>query len=115
MIKYDMFIHRGGLIVKYLKAFIVVALALGVAAVFVGCKKKEEVPTAETAAETAAETVAKEEVACPAPGEDLICEECKELFMADEDYAAHMETKHPEKWAKVKDEFWEMRETEGGK
>jgi uncharacterized short protein YbdD (DUF466 family) len=25
-----------------------------------------------------------------------------------------METKHPEKWAMMKDEFWEMRETEGG-
>jgi hypothetical protein len=109
-----MFIHRGGLTVKYLRICIALALAFGVAAAFVGCKKQEEVPTAETAAETAAETVAKAEVTCPAPGEDLICEECKELFMSDEDYAAHMETKHPEKWAMMKDEFWEMRETEGG-
>jgi hypothetical protein len=114
MIKYKMFIPRGGLIVNYLRVFIILALAFGVAATFVGCKKKEEAPTAETVAETAAETAATEEIACPAPGEDLICDDCKELFMTDEEYAAHMEAKHPEKWAKMKDKFWEMRKAEGG-
>ncbi len=98
---------------KYLKVFIVIMFALGLAAAFVGCKKKEEAPTAETAAETVAETPAEEEVACPAPGEDLICEDCKTLFMTDGEYASHMEETHPDKWAMMKDKFWEMRETEG--
>jgi hypothetical protein len=98
--------------VKYLKVFIVIMFALGLVAAFVGCKKAEEVPTAETAAETVAETAA-EEVACPAPGEDLICEGCETLFMTDEEYASHMEETHPDKWAKMHEKFWEMRETEG--
>lgn len=79
---------------------------------FYGCKKKEEVPTAETA-ETA-ETAVAEEVTCPAPGDDLICEECQTLFMTDQEYASHMEATHPEKWGKMKDKFWEMREGEKG-
>jgi uncharacterized C2H2 Zn-finger protein len=94
--------------VKYLKVIIILCAALALATALYGCKKKEEVPTAETAAETAA----AEEIACPAPGEDLICEECGILFQgdsADKDYAAHMEEKHPEKWAMMKDKFWEMR------
>ena len=98
---------------KYLKVFIVITFALGLAAAFVGCKKAEEVPTAETAAETVAETAAEEEVACPVPGEDLICEGCETLFMTDEEYASHMEEAHPDKWGKMHDKFWEMRETEG--
>ncbi len=94
---------------NFLKAIIIPSLALSLAAAFCGCKKKEEVVTAETAAETAAKTAAGEEIACPAPGEDLICKECKTLFMTDEEYAAHMEKNHPEKWAQMKDKFWEMR------
>jgi RNase P subunit RPR2 len=101
--------------VKYLTVFIVAVLALALAAAVSGCKKKAEPPTAETVAETAAETVAKKEVKCPAPGEDLICEECQTLFMTDKEYAAHMESKHPEEWAKIKDEFWEARKAEGAK
>jgi len=96
--------------VKHLNVIIILCAALALATALYGCKKKEEVPTAETAAETA--TAATEEIACPAPGEDLICEECGILFQgdsADKDYAAHMEEKHPEKWAKMKDKFWEMR------
>ncbi len=100
---------------KYFTVFIIAALALALAVTVFGCKKKVEAPTAETAAETAAETVAEAEITCPAPGEDLICEECQTLFMTDEEYAAHMESTHPEKWAKIKDEFWEMREAEGEK
>lgn len=100
---------------KYLNVIIILCGALAIAAAVYGCKKKEEVPTAETAAETvAAETG---EVAVPAPGEDLICEDCGILFQgdsADKDYAAHMEEKHPEKWAKMKDKFWEMRGGEPG-
>lgn len=100
---------------KYFKVIIILCAALALATVLYGCKKKEEVPTAETAAETAA-TAAEEAIACPAPGEDLICEECGILFQgdnADKDYAAHMDEKHPETWAMMKDEFWEMREGGG--
>ncbi len=100
---------------KYLTVIIIAALALALAAAVSGCKKKVEAPTAETAAETAAKTVAKEEVKCPAPGEDLICQQCKTLFMTDKEYAAHMESKHPEEWAKIKDEFWAARKGEGTK
>ena len=97
---------------KHLKVIIILCAAMAIATAVYGCKKQEEVPTAETATETAAETGAAEEIACPAPGEDLICEECGILFQgdsADKDYAAHMEEKHPEKWAMMKDKFWEMR------
>jgi uncharacterized C2H2 Zn-finger protein len=79
---------------------------------FYGCKKKEEVPTAETV-ETA-ETAVAGEIACPAPGDDLICEGCETLFMTDEEYASHMEGSHAEEWGKMKDKFWEMREGEPG-
>lgn len=95
---------------KHLNVIIIPFAALALATALFGCKKKEEVPTAETAAETA--TAATEEIACPAPGEDLICDECGILFQgdsADKDYAAHMEGTHPDKWAKMKDKFWEMR------
>lgn len=100
---------------KFFKAIIISSLALSLAAAFYGCKKKEEVVTAEPTAETPAETAAAEEIACPAPGEDLICEECGILFQegADKEYAAHMEEQHPEQWAMVKDMFWEMRKGEG--
>ena len=97
---------------KYFKVIIILCATLALATVVFGCKKEEEAPTAETVAETA-ETAAEEEIACPAPGDDLICEECGILFQgdnADKDYAAHMEEKHPEKWANMKDKFWEMRE-----
>jgi uncharacterized C2H2 Zn-finger protein len=96
--------------VKYAQAIIILCAAFALAAALCGCKKKEEIPTAETAAETA--TAAEKEIACPAPGEDLICEECGILFQGDtaeKEYAAHMEKEHPEKWAKIKDKFWEMR------
>ena len=95
---------------KFLKVIIISSVALSLAAAFFGCKKEKEVPTAETAA---AETAAEEEIACPAPGEDLICEECKTLFMTDEEYAGHMEKSHPDRWAAMKDEFWEMRTAKG--
>jgi hypothetical protein len=110
MIKYNVYTARGGWTVKYFKVIIILCAALALAAALYGCKKKEEVPTAETAAETA--TAAAEGIACPAPGEDLIDEECGILFQgdtADKDYAAHMEKEHPEKWAEMKDKFWEMR------
>ncbi|NIT37295.1 MAG: hypothetical protein GTN49_12500 [candidate division Zixibacteria bacterium] len=93
-------------------AIIVTILALGAA--LYGCKKKEEVaPPAETAAETEA-AISEEEVVCPAPGEDLICVECKELFVTDDEYAAHMEKQHPEKWTVIKEKFHEMRKGEEG-
>lgn len=95
---------------NFIKAIIISSVAISLTVAFYGCKKEEEVPTAET---VAAETTAEEEIACPAPGEDLICEECKTLFMTDEEYAGHMEKNHPERWAKIKDEFWEMRKGEG--
>lgn len=98
---------------KYVKVTGIIIFILSLGAAFYGCKKAEEAPTDEMTAETAAETAAPgEEIACPAPGDDLICEECGILFQgdsADEEYAAHMEEKHPEKWAKMKDKFWEMR------
>jgi hypothetical protein len=117
MIIYDIYNFRGGRTVKYLTIFVMGMLVLALGGAVSGCKKGEA-PTAEPSAETAAETIAQEEVTCPAPGQDLICEECGILFQgasADKDYAAHMEEKHPEKWAKIKDEFWKMREGKGGK
>lgn len=95
---------------KFIKAIIITSVAISLTAAVYGCKKKEEVPTAET---VVAETTAEEEIACPAPGEDLICEECKTLFMTDEEYAGHMEKSHPGRWAEMKDEFWEMRTGKG--
>ena len=99
---------------KCFKVIIIMCAAFALAAVLYGCKKKEEAATVETAAETA--KTAAEDIACPAPGEDLICKDCGILFQgdtADKDYAAHMEKEHPEKWAKMKDKFWEMRKGEG--
>jgi len=91
-----------------LRSLILLAVIITLVVSFAACKKKEPQPTAATGAETAktAETVS---VHCPKPGEDLICEECKTLFMTDEEYAAHMEKQHPDKWAKIKDEFWALR------
>jgi hypothetical protein len=93
-------------------AIIVTIFAL--TAVLYGCKKKEEVASTVETAETG-EAVLEEEIVCPAPGEPLICEECGILFEGDNkeaDYVAHMEEMHPEKWALIKDEFYEMRKGE---
>lgn len=84
-----------------------VAVASLSAALFVACKKKVPEPgTAKTAEPAKTAEVA---VKCPKPGEDLICEDCKMLFVKDQDYADHMEKNHPEKWAKIKDQFWAAR------
>lgn len=102
---------------RYPTVVAIIVTILALTAVLYGCKKKEEVaPTAETAAETG-EAVLEEEIVCPAPGEDLICKDCGILFEGENkeaEYAAHMEENHPEKWAVIKDEFYEMREGEEG-
>ncbi len=95
---------------KYPAVVAIIVAIFALTAVLYGCKKKEEVaPTVETA-ETG-EAVLEEEIVCPAPGEDLICVWCAEptLFLTEEEYTAHMEKEHPEKWALIKDEFYEMR------
>jgi hypothetical protein len=101
---------------RYPTVVVIIATILALTAVLYGCKKKEEVaPTVETAETGAA--VLEEEIVCPAPGEELICKECGILFEGDKkeaEYAAHMEEKHPEKWAVIKDEFYEMRKGEEG-
>ncbi len=95
---------------KSLRVFIIICVALALACAAVGCKKKEVKPTVATAG-TAAKT-AEVAVSCPKPGEDLICQDCKTLFMSDKEYAEHMEKQHPEKWTKMKDKFWDMRKGE---
>ncbi len=101
---------------KYQIVAAIIVTIFALTAILCGCKKKEEVaPTVETA-ETG-EAVVEEEIVCPAPGEDLICKDCGILFEGDNkeaDYVAHMEEMHPEKWAKIKDEFYEMRKGEEG-
>ncbi len=102
---------------RYPTVVAIIVTILALTAVLYGCKKKEEVaPTAETAAETGA-AVLEEEIVCPAPGEELICEECGILFQGpkkEAEYAAHMEGNHPEKWVVIKEEFYEMRKGEEG-
>jgi len=92
---------------KLLRITVAVIAVLAVALAFAGCKKKEGKTTAGTAG-TAAKT-AEVSVTCPKPGENLICQDCKTLFMTDQEYADHMEKQHPDKWKAMKDKFWEMR------
>jgi len=86
---------------KIIRVLIVGVLAFAVAAPLLGCKKKE----APTAAKTATAATVAAAVTCPKPGEDLICQECKTLFTTPDEYAAHMEKVHPEKWAAMSEEF----------
>jgi hypothetical protein len=107
---------------RYATVVAIIFTIFALTAALYGCKKKEEpAPAAETAAETGA-AVLEEEIVCPAPGEDLICYDHEEpiLFQGatvkevEDAYAAHMEENHPEKWAVIKEEFYEMRKGEEG-
>jgi len=91
---------------KSYRTLIVIATALALAFVVAACKKKETKPTVATAGTAKTAEVA---ITCPKPGEDLICQQCKTLFMTDKEYAEHMEKQHPQEWAKIKDQFWEGR------
>jgi uncharacterized lipoprotein NlpE involved in copper resistance len=102
---------------RYATVAAIIVTIFALTAALYGCKKKEEVaPTAETAAETGA-AVLEEEIVCPAPGEDPICNKCKILFQGENkeaDFVAHMEEKHPERWAVIQEEFYETRKGEEG-
>jgi curli biogenesis system outer membrane secretion channel CsgG len=96
---------------KTVRTLVVVVLALALAGALVACKKKEAPPTAVTAKTAATATAA---VTCPKPGEDLICQDCKTLFMTPEEYRDHMSKQHPDKWAMMQGDFEKNFPSGGG-